>query len=247
MIFNCHAFAKSWIEDTYRWLEDAGNRGKDIFGVCSTKSIAVLVAMESNVNPFQAVPSYFKVRNSGMSHDEQVAELLRPEVREAVLAEVEERGGFRANPASLFPMLDTDGAENWASFEPQPENSVLSYAQALGKDPIAHLYDLMLEQGGKTIMYQPGQNYESGNLDDVREMMLHPRTVIGLADSGAHVGGQQDSANCTYLLSYWVRDRERLTGKPGLPLELAVKNCEQMCRLRALTTPRRALAKGLAR
>ena len=52
---------------------------------------------------------------------------------------------------------------------------------------------------------------------------MHPRTILGLADSGAHVGGIQDSANSTFLLTYWVRDRARPTGRDGIPIEQAVK------------------------
>ncbi len=56
----------------------------------------------------------------------------------------------------------------------------------------------------------------------MREMMTHPCCVIGLADSGAHVGAQTDSCNATYLMSYWVRDRNKLTGRDGIELEEAV-------------------------
>ena len=56
----------------------------------------------------------------------------------------------------------------------------------------------------------------------MREMMTHPCCVIGLADSGAHVGAQTDSCNATYLMSYWVRDRNKLTGRDGIELEQAV-------------------------
>ena len=64
-------------------------------------------------------------------------------------------------------------------------------------------------------------------------MLLHPCMVPGLADTGAHVGSMQDAMNATFLLSYWVRDRERLTGRPGIPLETAVKlhtwNAAEVC------------------
>jgi hypothetical protein len=33
---------------------------------------------------------------------------------------------------------------------------------------------------------------------------------------GAHVGAQTDSCNATYLMSYWVRDRNKLTGRDGI-------------------------------
>ena len=51
---------------------------------------------------------------------------------------------------------------------------------------------------------------------------VHPCCMIGLGDSGAHVGAQTDSCNPTYLMSHWVRDREKILGRPGIPIEEAV-------------------------
>ena len=48
---------------------------------------------------------------------------------------------------------------------------------------------------------------------------MHPQSVLGLGDGGAHVDLICDAGYPSFLLSYWVRDRERGT----LPLETAVK------------------------
>ena len=40
-------------------------------------------------------------------------------------------------------------------------------------------------------------------------MLLHPRTVIGLSDGGAHCGVICDASMPTFLLTHWVRDRHR--------------------------------------
>jgi N-acyl-D-aspartate/D-glutamate deacylase len=44
-------------------------------------------------------------------------------------------------------------------------------------------------------------------MDAVREMLVDPTVVMGLADSGAHVGQIMDASSPSWLLSYWVRDR----------------------------------------
>ena len=56
-------------------------------------------------------------------------------------------------------------------------------------------------------------NYVDGRLDSVREMLVHPLTVPGLSDGGAHVGTICDGSFPTTLLTHWCRDRhgERLT------------------------------------
>ena len=48
---------------------------------------------------------------------------------------------------------------------------------------------------------------------------MHPASVLGLGDGGAHVDLICDAGYPSFLLSYWVRDRARGT----LPLETAVK------------------------
>ena len=85
------------------------------------------------------------------------------------------------------------------------------------------------------------QAYGANDLDGMREMMTHPCCLIGLADSGAHVGAQTDSCNATFLMSYWVRDREKLTGRAGIELERAVylhtKEPARICGLEVRKTP----------
>jgi N-acyl-D-amino-acid deacylase len=63
-------------------------------------------------------------------------------------------------------------------------------------------------------------NYAHKSLDDCQEMLLHPDTVPGLGDTGAHLGFLSDPTSPSYLLTHWHRDR---TSGPRFPLELAVK------------------------
>jgi N-acyl-D-aspartate/D-glutamate deacylase len=48
---------------------------------------------------------------------------------------------------------------------------------------------------------------------------VHPATVLGLGDGGAHVDLICDAGYPSFLLSYWVRERARGT----MPFETAVK------------------------
>jgi N-acyl-D-amino-acid deacylase len=66
----------------------------------------------------------------------------------------------------------------------------------------------------------PILNYSYGNLDQAREMLLHPRSVLGLSDGGAHCGVICDASMPTFMLTHWARDRSR---GERLPLELVVK------------------------
>jgi N-acyl-D-aspartate/D-glutamate deacylase len=57
------------------------------------------------------------------------------------------------------------------------------------------------------------------DFEAIREMMLHPHTVLGLSDGGAHCGLIRDASMPTYLLTHWARDRNR---GARIPLETAV-------------------------
>ncbi len=48
-----------------------------------------------------------------------------------------------------------------------------------------------------------------GDLDDIGEMLRHPRTVLGLGDGGAHCGVLCDASLPTFMLTHWARDRDR--------------------------------------
>jgi len=52
----------------------------------------------------------------------------------------------------------------------------------------------------------------------VREMLVHPRALVGLGDAGAHVGTVCDASMPTFLLAHWGRDRAN-----GIPLARVVQ------------------------
>ena len=62
--------------------------------------------------------------------------------------------------------------------------------------------------------------YSDGNLDAMREMLLHPNAALGLSDGGAHCGAICDASMPTFMLSHWARDRDR---GPTLDLALVVR------------------------
>jgi N-acyl-D-aspartate/D-glutamate deacylase len=51
--------------------------------------------------------------------------------------------------------------------------------------------------------------YSYGNLDDMREMLVHPMSALGLSDGGAHCGVICDASMPTFMLAHWARDRDR--------------------------------------
>jgi N-acyl-D-aspartate/D-glutamate deacylase len=114
----------------------------------------------------------------------------------------------------MFPLGDPP------DYEPPPEKSVAAIAAREGRDPRELLYDLMMEHDGKGMIYLPLLGYAGGDLEPIRAMMLHPRSVFSLSDGGAHCGLICDASVPTYLLTHWVRDRDR---GDRIPLETIVE------------------------
>ena len=91
-------------------------------------------------------------------------------------------------------------------------------------NPLEVAYDAMLANGGandgKGLLYFPIFNYSYGDLSQLHTQLQHPRTMMSLADGGAHVGYVCDVSMPTFMLTHWARDRTR---GPKLSLEMLVK------------------------
>ena len=122
-------------------------------------------------------------------------------------------------------------------YEPEPAASVAATPQRDGRQPLELLYDLLLGDEGRALLYLPFLNYGDGNLDAAGEMLAHRDTVPGLGDGGAHVGTICDASFPTTLLTHWARDRDR-----GARLDLAVRRAAAEPRHRRGRRPARPRA-----
>jgi N-acyl-D-aspartate/D-glutamate deacylase len=77
----------------------------------------------------------------------------------------------------------------------------------------------MLKQDGQALLLFPVSNYAEGSLDMIREMMVHPDSLIALGDGGAHYGMICDSSFPTFMMTHWTRQRDH--GR--VPLEWVIK------------------------
>jgi N-acyl-D-aspartate/D-glutamate deacylase len=113
------------------------------------------------------------------------------------------------NPINLKTVKSFRYAYAWdqeADYEPDFSQRLDHRAKAAGLPIEEFAYDLLLAHEGRAIFYQPAANYRDGNLNAVREMLVHPRAVVGLADGGAHYGMICDASFPTYFLTRWARD-----------------------------------------
>jgi len=144
-----------------------------------------------------------------------VARLRNPELRRRLLAE-QPAPGMRmfCDPERIFALGDPP------DYEPPREASVAAEAQRRGVSADELLLDLLLANDGHALLYRPLLNYSSFDLGAIREMLVHPLTVPGLGDAGAHCGLICDGSFPTYLLLHWGRARTR---GAKLPVEQLVK------------------------
>jgi N-acyl-D-aspartate/D-glutamate deacylase len=185
------------------------------------RSVTIMTSLDT-YHLFMGRPTYRKVAHLPLA--ERVAELRRPEVREAILGESPtpaDTNDFTSLVQELFlPALPlTFPLGEPVEYEPRMEDSVWARAQALGVDPVAHMYDLLLEDEGTAFYALLGSNFVDGTLGVCREMLLDPNTVTGLGDAGAHVNLISDCSATTFHLTHWARDRSR---GERLPVELLV-------------------------
>ena len=185
-------------------IEAANAAGLRITGQVRSRPTSVLLGFELSQNPFMGRPSYRKIAH--LPFAERLQHLRDPAFRQAVLGEAFQ-GGRRAMRVqrwdTLFPLGDPP------DYEPSPDKSVAARAAREGRSPDEVAYDLLMERGGKAILYLPVTNFAAGNLDAVRAMIAHPDTLLGLGDGGAHVGIMCDATATSYTLTHWTRERQR--------------------------------------
>ena len=67
------------------------------------------------------------------------------------------------------------------------------------------LYDLLLRHDGRELVLFTLGGLQPRSLDDMKEMLQHPKSALGLSDGGAHCGVIYGASAPTYMLSHWAR------------------------------------------
>ncbi|WP_176593870.1 amidohydrolase family protein [Sphingobium sp. EM0848] len=202
--------ARSHLLARVRAANQAGQRiGVQVLG----RPTGAIMGHQLTLHPFCTSPTYKSLAH--LPFEEKIARLQRPEIKAAILADplTPDPGNaltdFVFNFDRIFPLGDNP------DYEPSLADSVAGRARALDMPPAELAYDLLLEKDGKRQLYITITHYAEGNLDGMGQIIMHPDSVMGLGDGGAHYGAICDASYSTYLLTHWVRDRER--GRVPLP------------------------------
>ncbi len=211
----------SWKEALHR-VEITNAAGGNMRPQIAARPFGMMIGWANN-NPFTKRPTVVDLV-ARLAGDELRAELRKPEVKIAILAEAD----LPADPAIQFDglgpflqlMLDKIYAMGATpNYEPAADQTVAELAAAAGVAPLDMAYDLLNENDGNAFLMLPFFNYVGGTQDAIHEMLQHPATVSGLSDGGAHCRMICDASIPTYVISHWARDR----AGAKLTLEEAVK------------------------
>lgn len=202
-------------------LDQAHKDGVPIYGAIGGRPAGILMAWQGSIHPFMAHDVWKQL--APLVWEEKLKRLRDPQVRaqltdmNALLASAE----FDSRLAYLtqsFQKMYALGAE--PDYEPPAELSIAAISKSDGRSPLEIAYDMLMEQDGKGIIYFPSFNYAYNDLSQLHTQLQHPNTMMSLADGGAHCGYICDVSVPTYMLTHWVRDRQR---GPRLPLEHIVR------------------------
>ncbi|HEX3900996.1 MAG TPA: amidohydrolase family protein [Mycobacteriales bacterium] len=208
----------------------AVDNGADLWAQVAGRPTGLLSGFRTTFCFFDSVPEYGLLKAKRLPWDEFKAVVRDPEFRARTIGyEPDPQTAKRIARASAQTYVLGDPPD----YEPGYELSLAGIADATGRSPLDIAYDAMLENDCQGLLYIPILGYSNGNLDHVREMIMHPRSAVGLADGGAHCGSICDASMPTYMLTHWTRDRTR---GERLPLEFVVrKQTHDTARLYGMT------------
>ena len=185
---------------------DAIAAGAPVRPQVTARTVSILLGFQT-FHPLTWTPAWAEAGLGLLPWTEQVARLTADDALRARIVEEAHAlddnpivQGFMA-PARSYVLGDPP------NYEPGRGRQRRGHRRRSGRRRVADVLDLLLGDGGRELLNSPVLNYSHGNLDATREMLVHPATVFGLGDGGAHAGQTCDASTTTFMLSYWARDR----------------------------------------
>ena len=203
-----------WAE-TLASVDQACADGLDVTAQVGSRPIGVLLGLQASLHPFVTHPLWIELQT--FDHEQRIARLAaEPELRRRLVEQRPDDEQTREMTGILERTFELGDPLN---YEPEFRRSIANRARSADRDPFDLALELLLADGGRTLLLHTFENYCEGDLGVVYRMLVNPNTVCGIADGGAHVGLICDSGAPTSLLTHWARDRTR---GPHLPLEFLV-------------------------
>ena len=166
---------------------------------------ALLYGLELSFTPVLDLPSYAAVADLPLA--QKLAKLRDPD-------DAGEAAGRRRRPIrnlQLLAFMRSVGnmyvLGDPPNYTPPRDQRLDARAAQAGVTPLEFVYDLLVSDDGRTILFHPGANYTDASDANMASMLHHDHTVMALGDGGAHYGMICDASYTTHVLTYWTRDR----------------------------------------
>ena len=190
-------------------VEQANATGLLIRPQITTRPIGLVTGL-SSYHMFQRRETYLKLAK--LPFAEMLAEMRKPEVKAAILADKDVPPEQRGAMANVYGTLGMAAPNMFPismpiNYEPEASGNMAALAAAAGKEVPEYVYDYLTSGDGQNFAILLGSNFVDGTFSVMEEMIQHPDTTIGLSDAGAHVNLIFDAVNPTYQITHWVRDR----------------------------------------
>lgn len=178
-------------------VKQENEAGANVRPQTTARGIGILFGLETRT-PFDRAPAWRELRDAVNGRRMQM--LRDSTFRQTLISEADVHG-TPLDLAQVFVLPDGE-----ARYDCAPKDALSAIAVARGVSPAAALIELMLETDGAVVANMPFLNQD---LSAVEAMLDDPVVTLGLADAGAHVGQIMDASQPTFLLTYWIRERQR--------------------------------------
>ena len=224
---------------TILYCEEQFLKGKNVRPQFPGRNVGLMFGLESSLHPFIGHPSYKEI--SHLSLNERLSIMRDPSFKQKILnespsfkddlqkaaqeqksnktkeeikAEAEIGKKLISNYETQFILSDPP------NYEPTREDSIAYLAEQRNQSEEEVIYDELIKDDGKSLIYACFTPYENHKLKFVETFYKLKSSVAGGSDGGAHCGLICDASMPTTNLSHWARDR---SAGNKIPLELIIR------------------------
>jgi N-acyl-D-amino-acid deacylase len=191
-------------EDALTLVDQARAEGLEIWPQVLPRPIGMVSGWALSTHPFCLCPSYQPLANLPL--EQQLPRLRDPAFRAQLIGEMPQEGHPLAMLTRIWDWMFPFGDP--PQYEPSVSNSIGALARAQGRTPEEVAYDVLMERDGTGMILNTLGNFHEGRLDALLGLMRREDTVTGLGDGGAHYSAICDASYPTFVLTWWVRDRD---------------------------------------
>jgi len=204
------------------FVSDHNATGTKLYPQVASRPIGLLSSLEG-YHAFMRRRSYLEIAHLPVA--ERAKAMRDPQLRARILGDDDVPPENPGSMEALYEALQMRVPGMYllapiVDYEPTSDQSFLEIAAAQGQTPLEAAYDFLCAGDGRNVATMLGAGFVDQNLDAIREMLVHPETVTGLGDAGAHVKLICDGSMPSTQITHWARDRTR---GEQIPVEFLVE------------------------